>query len=78
MRLGTETPQDIVALAGVVDGFVTFGAMTAAAPTHGLATAVVIRDQIVFPVDRVLTGADPGHRAEFGARRTTGHTIVHR
>lgn len=76
VALRTETPEDIVALAGEIDGSVTFSAVTEAAGADRLAAAVVIGDEIVLTVRRIVTGSHPGNGRGFRTRRAGGHAAT--
>ena len=56
----TKTPKNIVTLGRVIDGSISLGIVTATAIAYFLAAAVVVRNQVVFAVCRVLACADPG------------------
>ena len=56
----TKTPKNIVTLGRVIDGSISLGIVTATAIAYFLAAAVVVRNEVVFPVSRVLASADPG------------------
>ena len=69
-----HTPIDVVVNPHVVAGSVTMVriAETPAAGRH--AAAVAVAEQVVFPVGRVVAGANPGHIGRSGAGRTTAGT----
>jgi len=57
-----KAPEHTAAGAIEVHWFVTFGAVTATAATTGLTAAIVIGHEVVTPVHRIETGANPGDR----------------
>ncbi len=76
VAFGPETPEDIVALARKVNGFVSFGPVTEAAGADGLAATVVVGNQIIFTVRWIVASAYPGNRGRFRARRAGRHAAT--
>ena len=66
----SHTPIDIIAFARVIDRLVAFVAMAETALAGGFATAIIVRDDIVFVVGRVEAGANPGDRRHLRTWRT--------
>ena len=56
----TKTPENVVALGWVIDGSISLSIVTATSIAYFLAAAVVVRNEVVFPVSWVLASADPG------------------
>ena len=54
-----HTPVDIVAFAWVINRLVAFIAIAKTALAIGFTAAVVVGDDVIFPVHRVATGAYP-------------------
>ena len=55
-----KTPENVVALGWVIDGSISLSIVTATSVAYFLAAAVVVRNEVVFPVSRVLASAAPG------------------
>ena len=58
----THTPIDIIAFTREINRFVTLIAVAEAALAGGFATAVIVRNDIVFVVGWIEAGANPGDR----------------
>ena len=76
VTLCPETPEDVVAFTLEIDGFVTFGAMTETTSADRFAATVVVRDQVILAVRRVVAGAHPGNRRRFRTRWTGRHAAT--
>src|ERR1700676_2243653 len=63
------TPVVIVGLAGLKQGCIAFVAIAEASAAGALAAAVVIGNDVVLAVTRVVTGADPGDGRHVRTRR---------
>ena len=60
--LGTQTPVDVIALGRVVHRPVALVGITHAVTATGLAATVVIGDNVVFAICRIVTCTNPGDR----------------
>ena len=73
IALHSEAPQDIVALAREVHGLIAFGVVAETTRADRLTATIVIRNEVVLTVDRIVTGANP----RYGRRLSTWRTTVH-
>ena len=71
--LGTEAPVDVIAFRRGIHWSVAFIAIAQAIATPGLATAVVVGNNIALSIYRVLTRTYPGNRRHFRARWAGGY-----
>ena len=68
--LGTQTPVSIIIGKGTIRRLVRFVPVTQTTTATGLTTAIVIGNNIVLKVGRILTCTYPGHWRHFRAWRT--------
>ena len=68
--LHAYTPVDVIIGKGAVRGSISHVVVAQAAAARGLAAAVVVGNDVVQVVRRVLAGADPGHGVHTGSRGT--------
>src|SRR5204863_8084388 len=67
--LTTRAPVVVIRFVGHIQRLVVFVAIAQAAAALALTTAVVVGDDVVMPVGRIVTGPDPGDGRGLGARR---------
>src|SRR5207302_54355 len=68
-HLTARAPVVVIRFEGHVERLVVFVAIAQAAAALALTTAVVVGDDVVMPVGRIVTGPDPGDGRGLGARR---------
>ena len=73
IALYPKTPEHVVTFGWVVNGLVPFSVVAAATRASLFTATVIIRDQIVFAVDRVLASTDPCDGRWLGPRRAGAH-----
>ncbi len=67
--LRTETPENAGAVRREINRAIAFGVVARAALANALAAAVVVGDQVVTVVGRIVAGANPRNWRGLGARR---------
>ena len=72
MAGGTKAPQDAVGFAGEVNRTVPFRSVTATATAAALTATVIVGNQIILTISRIVTGTNPGHGSGFCSRRALG------
>src|SRR5438045_2541697 len=68
-HLTARAPIVVIRFVGHIQRLVVFVAIAQAAAALALTTAVVVGDDVVMPVGRIVTGPDPGDGRGLGARR---------
>ncbi len=68
--LRTKTPGDVAVPAREIQGFLAFRAVAIAAGAKRFTAAIVVRNQVVPVIDRVVAGANPVNGRGLTARRT--------
>src|SRR6516225_3463477 len=68
--LAARAPVVVVRPEGHIQGLVVLVATAQAATARALTAAVIVRDDVVTPVPRIVAGPYPGDRRVLGARRT--------
>src|ERR1043165_3848070 len=67
--VGRHAPVDVVVRAHPIAGTLALVVVALAFATGALAAAVVVRDEVVAAIGRVLAGAGPADLGSLGARR---------
>ncbi len=66
---GPKTPGNAGVSAWKIQGFLAFRAVAAAAFAHRFATAIVVRNQVVLVVGRIVAGTNPMNGRGLAPRR---------